>query len=74
MEMQLYPPGDPPFDDSISCDDTHWCAALTIDSLECTPGHGRATPNARSRSISRSSRRNGVPTGAPAPQDATIAT
>ena len=36
MEMQLYPPGNPPFVDSASCDDTHWCAALTIDSLECT--------------------------------------
>ncbi len=35
MEMQFYPPGDPPFVDSISCDDSHWCAALTIDSLEC---------------------------------------
>ena len=23
---------------AISCDDTHWCAALTIDSLECTDG------------------------------------
>ncbi|HXC18543.1 MAG TPA: hypothetical protein VNT80_01410 [Acidimicrobiales bacterium] len=35
MEMQFYPPGEPPFVDSTSCDDTHWCAALTIDSLEC---------------------------------------
>src|ERR1019366_891580 len=38
MEMQLYPPGEPPFVDSTSCDTTHWCAALTIDSLECTEG------------------------------------
>ena len=29
-------PGVPPFVDSLSCDATHWCAALTIDSLECT--------------------------------------
>ncbi len=36
MEMQLYPPGMPPFVDSTSCDDSHWCAALTIDSHECT--------------------------------------
>ena len=36
MEMQFYPPGNPPFVDSESCDGTHWCAALTIDSLECT--------------------------------------
>ena len=38
MEMQFYPPGNPPFADSASCDDTHWCAALTLDSLECTAG------------------------------------
>jgi hypothetical protein len=36
MEMQFYPPGNPPWVDSESCDGTHWCAALTIDSLECT--------------------------------------
>ena len=38
MEMQLYPPGKPPFVDSESCNATQWCAALTIDSLECTDG------------------------------------
>ena len=35
MELQFYPPGFAPFDDSISCDNTHWCSALTIDSVEC---------------------------------------
>src|SRR5262249_17939047 len=35
VELQFYPPGFAPFDDSISCDNTHWCSALTIDSLEC---------------------------------------
>jgi hypothetical protein len=30
-ELQLYPPG---FAPAISCDPTHWCAALTIDSLQ----------------------------------------
>ncbi len=28
MEMQFYPPGDSPFVDNTSCDNTHWCAAL----------------------------------------------
>jgi hypothetical protein len=37
MELQFYPPGFAPFSDSISCDNTHWCSALTIDSLECSP-------------------------------------
>ncbi len=35
MELQLYPPGYTPFVDSESCSATKWCAALTIDSLEC---------------------------------------
>ena len=34
------PAGQPPFLDAVSCDDTHWCAALTIDSLECTADYG----------------------------------
>src|SRR5919109_981443 len=35
VEVQFYAPGFAPFIDSISCDNTHWCSALTIDSLEC---------------------------------------
>ena len=35
VELQFYPPGFAPFADNISCDNTHWCSALTIDSLEC---------------------------------------
>ena len=42
VELQFYPPGFAPFDDSISCDNTHWCSALTIDSLECTGKRVRA--------------------------------
>jgi hypothetical protein len=34
MELQFYPPGEAPFVDGISCDNAHWCAALTSDSLE----------------------------------------
>ena len=36
LEMQFYPPGFAPFADSISCDNTHWCASLHINDLECT--------------------------------------
>ena len=36
MELQFYPPGYTPFIDSASCSGTKWCAALKIDSLECT--------------------------------------
>src|SRR5579864_993000 len=35
VEVQFYPPGFGPFIDNTSCDNTHWCSALTIDSLEC---------------------------------------
>jgi hypothetical protein len=43
MELQMYPPG---FAPAISCDQTHWCAALTIDSLQANFGalHGPGTP------------------------------
>jgi hypothetical protein len=46
MELQLYPPGHPPFISSISCDRLHWCAALTIDSLQAEYGalHGPGSP------------------------------
>jgi hypothetical protein len=37
MELQFYPPGYQPFQDAISCDATHWRAAVTIDSLESLP-------------------------------------
>src|SRR5437868_5210097 len=37
-EMQFYPPGwVPPAFFNTSCDPTHWCVALTIDSLSVDP-------------------------------------
>ena len=50
VELQFYPPGFAPFADSISCDNTHWCSALNIDSLECSGnGSGPCNRNASSR-------------------------
>ena len=69
MEMQFYPPGEPPFADSTSCDDTHWCAALTIDSLECTPAFVSCNTNCEEPVNFAFIQRNGVPTGPPSPQD-----
>jgi hypothetical protein len=74
MEMQLYPPGNPPFVDSESCDGTHWCAALTIDSLECTAGFASCNPNCEEPVNFAFIQQNGVPTGPPSPQLSTIAT
>ena len=45
VELQFYPPGFAPFVDSISCDNTHWCSALTIDSLECGTDGNTCNPN-----------------------------
>ena len=70
VELQFYPPGFAPFADSISCDNTHWCSALTIDSLECT-GNGMG-PNCNNNCIEPVNfgfvQTNGVPTGPPSPQ------
>ena len=42
-ELQFYPPGWAP---QVSCDQVHWCAALTIDSLQAEYGalHGPGSP------------------------------
>jgi hypothetical protein len=74
LEMQFYPPGNPPWVDSESCDLTHWCAALTIDSLECTYGFAQCNSDCEEPVNFAWIQTNGVPTGAPAPQDATLAT
>jgi hypothetical protein len=46
MELQMYPPGYPPFIQKISCSRRQWCAALTIDSLQAEYGalHGPGSP------------------------------
>jgi hypothetical protein len=74
MEMQFYPPGNAPFADSESCDGTHWCAALTLDSLECNAGFATCNNNCEEPSNFGFIQRNGVPTGPPSPQDADIST
>jgi hypothetical protein len=74
MEMQFYPPGEPPFIDSSGCDDTHWCAALTIDSLECTAAFASCNNNCEEPINFGFIQRNGVPTGPPGPLTANVAT
>jgi hypothetical protein len=67
VELQFYPPGFAPFADSISCDNTHWCSALTIDSLECSPD-GTCNPNCPEPVNFAFVQTNGVPAGPPSPQ------
>jgi hypothetical protein len=74
MEMQFYPPGFAPFADSISCDNTHWCGALTIDSLECTEGFAKCNNDCEEPVNFGFLQTNGVPTGPPSPQDANLDT
>jgi hypothetical protein len=74
MEMQFYPPGNPPWVDSESCDDTHWCAALNIDSLECTYNF-QACNNSCIEPVNFAFiTTDGVPSGPAGPRDATLST
>jgi hypothetical protein len=73
LEMQFYPPGNPPFITQISCDLTHWCAALHINSLEVTSA-GQLNPNCTEPTNFAFIQTNGDPTGPPGPASATNAT
>ncbi len=68
MELQFYPPGFQPFFDAPSCDATRYCAALTIDSLECNYQFGFCNPNCTEPVNFAYLQTNGVPTGPPSPQ------
>jgi hypothetical protein len=69
VELQFYPPGFAPFDDAISCDNSHWCSALTIDSLECQGNGSGACNNQCVEPVNFAYvQTNGVPTGPPGPQ------
>jgi hypothetical protein len=74
LEMQFYPPGFAPFVDSISCDNTHWCASLHINDLECEAGFEDCNPNCIEPTNFAFIQANGVPTGPPSPQLANLAT
>jgi hypothetical protein len=74
MEMQFYPPGFAPFADAVSCDNTHWCAALNIDSLECTVNFNQCNNNCIEPVNFAFIQTDGVPAAPPSPQRATLAT
>jgi hypothetical protein len=68
MELQFYPPGYTPFIDATSCDPAKWCAALNIDSLECTFGFSTCNNNCIEPVNFAFLQANGVPSGPPSPQ------
>src|ERR1700683_892594 len=74
MELQLYPPGYTPFADSESCSATQWCAALTIDSLECTYGVDPCNNDCIEPSNFAFLQTDGIPAGPPSPQLADLST
>ena len=68
LEMQFYPPGYPPFITRISCDLTHWCASLHINSLEVM-SNGQLNPNCAETTNFAFIQRDGIPTGPPGPNN-----
>jgi hypothetical protein len=74
MELQFYAPGFTPFIDAPSCDQTKYCAALTIDSVECTFGFATCNNNCIEPVNFAFLQMNGVPAGPPSPQLADVST
>jgi len=72
LELQFYPPGYTPFPDSTSCSATKWCAALNIDSLECTFGFATCNNNCVEPVNFAFLQTNSVPAGPPSPQLADV--
>jgi len=72
--MQFYPPGAAPFVDNISCDNTHWCASLHINDLECTTNFASCNGNCIEPTNFAFIQTNGVPAGPLSPQKADLAT
>lgn len=68
LELQFYPPGFPPFQDAVSCSQTQWCVALTIDSLECTFGFKTCNTSCIEPVNFAYLQTDGVPAGPPSPQ------
>ena len=75
LEMQFYPPGFAPFITQISCDRTHWCASLHINSLECITIAGvvKCNPNCLETTNFAFIQMDGIPTGPPGPNTMTAA-
>jgi len=74
LELQFYPPGMAPIVTASSCDNTHWCAAMTIDSLECNLNFAHCNNNCVEPINFGLIQTNGVPAGPPSPQLADLAT
>jgi hypothetical protein len=74
MELQFYPPGWAPFINQLSCDQVHWCAALTIDSLQANYDESTINANCEEPVNFAFLTHDGTPIGPPGPDTATAAT
>jgi hypothetical protein len=86
MEMQFYPPGWIPWPTwqqavgASSCDATHWCAAMNVDSLSLNPVTGKANNATCLSKVGEEYvnfafiTKNGVSQGPANPRDSTLAT
>jgi hypothetical protein len=80
MEMQFYPPGWVAWPPGNSCDATHWCAALNIDSYGFDPNTELASNNACLSTVGIETVNfafitySGVPHAPPSPVNSTAAT
>jgi hypothetical protein len=80
LELQFYPPGSTSFPSGISCDGTHWCAAMNVWSYYYNPVTGDFLNKACQAKVGGVEldnfafvTRNGKPTGPPDPLHATAA-
>ena len=74
LEVQFYPPGEAPFFDNASCDNTHWCASLHINDAECTFNFTSCNTACEEPTNFAFIQKDGVPTGPPSPQLSDLAT
>ncbi len=80
MEMQFYPPGWAAWPPGVSCDATHWCAALNIDSFSENMNTGQVQNSTCADRVGVEYvnfafiTKDGVPLAPPSPVNATLAT
>jgi hypothetical protein len=74
LETQFYPPGWSPFITQFSCDQTHWCASMHINSLQGNFDFSVLNPNCTEPTAFAFIQRDGRPTGPAGPDNLTNAT
>jgi hypothetical protein len=71
LEVQFYPPGWPPFINQFSCDMTHWCVSLHINSLQASFNFENVNPNCEETTQFAFLTKDGMPIGPTGPDNFT---